>query len=351
MFVYALKLVNYLIILVVMKKIYTLSVLLFVVVALFTSCGRGNEFVIKGNLGTEKGETFIALFDDPIAKIDTIRPIEGEFEYSFIPDTSTLFRLVNKEGKIIPVFAEKGWEVVYKGTFDQPEIKGDGCNREYNDFIKQIDNVENTDSIADIAEEFIRQHSYSFVSAYLIDKYFIQVSDPDMDKVESLILPLNGEVKDSRVINVALKSIPERDERNKKSVGYFSLSDRNGKYVSWNLQKDQYMILNFWASWNEKSKKTSDSLYNQVKKFPKKRVKVLNISLDYDQKNWLEACKDDRDFWIEICQFNGWETSILKSNNVQRLPSNILLDSHRNILAKDIFNQELKDFLNKKGVK
>ena len=334
-----------------MKKTYTLSALFFSMVALFTSCGQGNEFVIKGNLGTEKGETFIAVFDDPIAKIDTITPIKGEFEYSFIPDTTTLFRLVNEDGKTIPVFAEKGWKVVCSGTFDKPEIKGESHNHDYNDFLKSINGLENTDSIAAIAEQFIRKHPHSFASAYLIDKYFIQAEEPDMAKVESLIIPLNGEVKDSRVINVALKSMPTEDEKNKKSFGYFSLTDRNEKYVSWNMQKEQLMIINFWASWNEKSRKATDSLYNLVKSLPKQTIKVLNISLDYDKKEWLEACKEDQDFWIETCQFSGWETPIVKQNNILCLPSNILLNNHRNILAKDIFNKELTNRLNQMGIK
>ena len=55
------------------------------------------------------------------------------------------------------------------------------------------------------AEEFIVQHPHSFVSAYLINDYFVQVPQPDIEKDQSLIEPLGGNIKDSRILSMALK--------------------------------------------------------------------------------------------------------------------------------------------------
>ena len=328
-----------------MKKKYVIWFVWMSLIALVTSCGNKNEFVLKGTLGTEKGEKFLVVFDDPIAKIDSIIPIEGEFEYTFIPDTTTLIRLVNKDGISIPVFAEKGWEVEMKGTFDKPLISGEAHNHDYHDFLKSIEGLEDQDTIAIIAEKFIRKHPHSFASAYLIDRYFIQAPNPDIQKVESLIIPLNGEVKDSRILNVAMKSIPTDKEKNHKNLSYYSLTDRNGKYISWNIKKDQFILVNFWASWDQRSKVACDSLHKQIKELPKDRVKVLNVALDYDKAQWLKACQKDDDFWIETCNFNGWEAPIVKQNNILTLPSNILINNQRNILARNIYGQALTDSL------
>ncbi len=328
-----------------MKRLHILFSVCACSVLLLTSCGHGSEFVLKGTLGTERGETFFAVYDDPIAKIDTISPIEGEFEYKFIPDTMTLLRLVNKEGKEIPVFANKGWEVECKGTFDNPILKGEADNKDYHDFLNSIEGIENADSIALIAEKFIRKHPHSFASAYLIDRYFTQAENPNMQKINSLITPLNGEVKDSRVLNVAMKSIPTEKDKMSKTLNYFSLTDREGKYISWSAKDKQYILINYWASWDEKSKTACESLYALAKKLPKDRLRVFNISLDYDKKEWLKACKRDTTYWTEICNFRGWETPIVKQNNVLSLPSNILIDEHRNILAFDIYDVALTDSL------
>lgn len=334
-----------------MKKTYILWFLWISITALLTACGNKNEFTLKGTLGTKKGEKILVVYDDPIAKIDSISPIEGGFEYSFFPDTMTLLRLVNKEGKTIPIFADKGWEVDIKGTFDEPDINGEAHNQDYHDFLKSINGIENQDSISLIAERFIRKHPHSFASAYLIDRYFIQVEDPDMQKVESLIIPLNGEVKDSRVLNVALKSIPTDKDKNQTSLNYYSLTDRNKKYISWNLKENQYILVNFWASWDEQSKVACDSLYKQVKRLPKERIKVLNISLDYNKKEWLKACHTDDDYWIETCNFKGWEAPIVKQNYILTLPSNILINNQRKILAKNIDYKALTDSVKNNHVK
>lgn len=328
-----------------MKKIYTLLSACFSMVLLFTSCGNANEFVLKGTLGTKKGEKFLVIYDDPIAKIDTIQPIEGEFEYTFLPDTMTLIRLVNKEGKMIPIFADKGWEVECNGTFDKPILNGNVHNRDYHDFLGSIEGIENTDTIAAIAEKFIRKHPQSFASAYLIDRYFIQTENPDIKKINSLIIPLNGEVKDSHVLYAALKSIAADKQQINSTLNYFSLRDRNNKYFSWSLGNDEYILVNFWASWNEESRSVRDSLYDIAKKLPKGRLKVLNISLDYEKEQWLEACKKDTIFWTETCSFNGWETPIVKQNNILSLPSNMLIDEQRKILATDIYSSALTDSL------
>ena len=328
-----------------MMRVYKLISVCAGIMCLLASCGHGNKFVLKGTLGTEKGETFLAVYDDPIAKIDTIIPIEGEFEYTFIPDTMTLIRLVNNEGKIIPIFADKGWEVVCKGTFDKPVLSGEAHNKDYYEFLKSIEGIESTDSVAVVAEKFIRKHPHSFASAYLIDRFFTQTENPDMQMVNSLITPLNGEVKDSRVLNVAMKSIPTDKEKTHKTLNYFSLTDRKGKYISWSTKKEEYILVNFWASWDEKSKIASDSLYAQVKEFPKNRLKVFNISLDYDKKKWLNECKKDTTFWVEICNLQGWEAPIVKQNNILSLPFNILIDGQRQIHGYNLANTALSDTL------
>lgn len=326
-----------------MKKIFTLLSIILSMTTLITSCGNKQVFTLQGNLGTQKGETFLVVYDDPIGKIDTIAPIEGEFEYSFLPDTMTLIRLVSKDGITLPIFADKGWKVDCHGTFQEPRIEGNAHTADYYRFQQSIQGITQFDSIQHRAEQFIRKNPQSFASAYLIDRYFIQAPQVDMKKVNSLITPLNGEVKDSRVLNVAMKSMPTGNDLAKKTLSYFSLTDRNGKYLSWNSKKSECILINFWASWDNKSRASSDTLYAQIKKLPKESIRVFNVSLDYDKKAWLKACRKDLDSWVEICNFTGWETSIVKQNHVLSLPSNILINNQRNILAVDVFGDELKD--------
>ena len=324
-----------------MKKTYSILSVTLGLLLLLTACGEGTEFTLSGSLGTEKGKYILAVYDDPLAKVDTIFPKKGKFEYIFTPDTITLMRLVDEDGHVIPVFADKGWTVNCKGSFSQPQIEGDGPNQDYQEFRNSISQIEDKNEILQKAEDFIRSHPKSFASAYLINHYFIQTVQPDFDKINSLISPLNGEIKDSRVLNVALKAIPVLEESQKTHLGYFSVTNRNGEYMTWNNKIGKCILINYWASWNPQSIAARDSLKASLALIPKGKLKVFNVSLDYDRSTWLKHCKPDTENWIEICDLKGWESPLIKQNNILSLPSNILINNRRKILERNIYGKTL----------
>ena len=117
-----------------MKKLYLLLLSVYLLFCL-DSCRQSDEFELKGELEGITSDMILVVFDDPDSKLDTIYPRGGKFTYAFSPDTLNTFRLVNDSGEVFPIFADKGWKVSVKGSFAHPEIKGDGPNNEYQDFL------------------------------------------------------------------------------------------------------------------------------------------------------------------------------------------------------------------------
>ena len=314
------------------------------------SCKEDTKFTLQAELNGLDDKPILVVYDDPTSRLDTIFPQEGKFSYTFAPDTLTLFRLLAPEsGDIIPVFADKGQKMKLAGTFEAPDITGDGMNGEYGILLKEI--RQTTDSIqrTKAVEKFIQTHPASFVSAYLIDQYFIQTPSPDIEKIDQLIAPLAGNVKDSRILSVILKALPSQEEvqrRNKEYINYFSCKDREGKYISWSGDKGSYTLINFWASWNEESLTRRDSLAKFIEKLPEKKFKVLNVSLDYEKAKWLEKCKKDSKKWIETCDFKGWDNPIVKQNRIRSIPDNILINNSRKILATRLSDEALYKKIN-----
>lgn len=325
-----------------MKKLYPLLTLI-ILLSCFSSCEKKMDFELRGELENFKSERILVVYDDPEVKLDTIYPKDGKFLYKLIPDTIHLFRLVDEAGRAIPIFADKGDRVTLTGSFEQPEVSGDGANRDYQEFRERIASIQHDSAaVSKAAEDFIRSHPQSFASAYLIDRYFVQVPDPDVERIKGLIDPLSGNIKDCRVLSTVLQTIPQKNEPQLTNVSYFSCKDRSGKYVSWS-SKEGYTLINFWASWNELSKIRRDSLAEQVKRLPKDEFRILNLSLDFNEKSWLSACKDDSEQWIEICDNKGWENQIIKQQNIKRLPANILVDRSRKILGTNLYGEALYD--------
>lgn len=306
---------------------------------IITSCGNKKEFTLNGELSNKEEKYIYAVYDDPVAKIDTIRPTEGKFEYSFVPDTITIFRLVNDSGIAIPIFADKSWSVKFKGSFANPKVSGDGPNDELQKFREHC--KKDTSNIDKLAKEFILQNRMSYASAYVFNEFFIQRSNPDQKELEEIITQMDGHVKDCRVVDIIQKTLSENKENASEYLNYFSCKDRSGKYVSWSSKEELYTLVNIWASWDEKSTILRDSLYKKISKLPKKEFRVLNISLDFDKSAWEQKCKKENEQWIETCDFKAWQNPVVRQMKISKLPYNILTARNRKIITSCIYGDEL----------
>lgn len=326
-----------------MKKLYLLLLSVYLLFCL-DSCRQSDEFELKGELEGITSDMILVVFDDPDSKLDTIYPRGGKFTYAFSPDTLNTFRLVNDSGEVFPIFADKGWKVSVKGSFAHPEIKGDGPNNEYQEFLQSIHALKDSAQICQQAENFIKSHPSSPVSAYILYWYFSQSANPNLSFIARLTEPLTGKVKDCRVLNEVLQKLPEKEKSTSTYLNYLSVKKRNGEYLSWSSSgtQKQYSLINFWASWDKESIAIKDSLYALCEKFSKNNFRVVNFSLDYNKEEWEKNTQKDTEQWIEVCDYKGWNNQILKQQNIQRLPYNILIDRNRKILGSNLYGNALQ---------
>jgi thiol-disulfide isomerase/thioredoxin len=119
--------------------------------------------------------------------------------------------------------------------------------------------------------------------------------------------------------------------------------DRQGKDIKWSEIRDKYILIDFWASWNPKSVVEQDSLVPVIKALKKEKFLICSVSLDVDKEAWLKSSDRDTTQWKQICDFKGWNNSIIKNQNIESLPSNLLLDRNKRIIARDIRGQKLID--------
>ena len=326
-----------------MKKLYLLLLSVYLLFCL-DSCRQSDEFELKGELEGITSDMILVVFDDPEPKLDTIYPREGKFTYTFSPDTLNTFRLVNDSGETFPIFAEKGWKVSIKGSLVHPVIKGEGPNNEYQEFLQSIATMKDSAQICRQAENFIKSHPASPASAYILHRYFSQSANPNLELIARLAEPLTGKVKDCRVLNEVLQKLPEKGKNTSAYLNYMSIKKRNGEYLTWssNGTQKQYSLINFWASWDKESVEIKDSLYTLCEKFSKNNLRIVNFSLDYNKEEWQKNTQKDTEQWIEVCDYKGWNNQILKQQNVQRLPFNILIDRNRKILGTNLYGKVLQ---------
>ena len=84
---------------------------LLIIFLLTTSCSQKNDFILKGHISGLLSDTIVVHYQVPEYDIDTITCKKGVFEYSFTPDTFTVFNLILNEHEVLPIYAEKGQTV------------------------------------------------------------------------------------------------------------------------------------------------------------------------------------------------------------------------------------------------
>lgn len=324
-----------------MKKQHLFILLL----TFFYSCNSNKSLEIEAEITSPQKDTLYIIHDDPVSKIDTVYLENNKFSYQTPIDTITLIRLYIENNKYIPLIATQPGKIKITGTMEQPILTGKGSCMEIQHFNDSIGNKYTGKDLIKETESYIRKHPQSFLSAYLIDKYFIQVKEPDYKKIEELINSLSGTIRDCRILTVAQEDI-KRNQKETNYVSYFTCKDRNGKFVGITENKN-FTLLNFWASWDKESCEQKDSIHAILPKIKKGKLTVINLSLDSNEDEWSSQCKPDTTAWKECCDFKGWNNNAVLQNKIARLPQNILIDNSRKIIQRNIQPQALPDLIEK----
>lgn len=316
------------------------------------SCHKeGNVFSLKGQINGLEDTTILlyGLFSVPDSIIEV--PVEdGKFSCTLPMDTITpMYMLLSKENMEFPIFADKGVNMVVEGDTAQLHklrITGGKAQEEYNAFKDSISHLDNYVDVRQQADSFIVKHPQSIVSIYLIQKYFVQVPYPNKDLIEVMIKQLSGNLHDNHYISRLqnqLNNLPKQDKR----LEMVALPDTTGNVVKTNDYNDHFVVLSLWASWHPESIVMQDSLQSTVKKFTKRPVKFVNLSLDNNREAWLSAIREHGWDGIHLCNFKGWNNELVKKAGAQDIPAIYLINTSDKVIATDMWGKPLENLLDK----
>lgn len=331
-----------------MKNIYLAYFLLVIVCA----CGgkQSNSVSLSGEIkGLGNDTLYIYGTDKMYNRMDTLIVKDDKFSATLTTDTLVATWLQFGDGTEYPLYLNKGDQINIKGskaTLSSLEITGNKANEEFTAFQKDLQGVGKPSEkvVEQKAEAFINSHHSSLVSIYLLEKYFVQKPQPDFAFIKKLTDRMTGGLKDRPYIDELLNRIQEEE---KVSVGntapYFHLRNAKGKDVSRTDFKDKYLLVHFWASWDQPSVEANADLRRIYKKEQKnKDFAIWGISLDLDEKKWKEAIKNDTLSWEQTCDFSGWNTEVVKQLAIQILPANVLLSPSGRIEGKNMSAEALE---------
>jgi len=125
-----------------------------------------------------------------------------------------------------------------------------------------------------------------------------------------------------------------------------ALPTPDGKIVKLSANRGKYVLLDFWASWSAPCRTDNINLLNIYKKYRDKGFEVFQVSLDQNKSLWERAIKEDELTWINVCDFQSWESDVVNLYGVETIPANFLIDPEGAIITKNLKVDDLERKLN-----
>ncbi len=326
-----------------MRRLFSLVVIL---LCLCSCKDKANVFVLEGNVRCLMDDTLYIYGADALYEhFDTVVAMDGTFRFTATVDTVTplwvLFPNMHRE----MVFADKGLTATMQGdtaAVGHIRILGGEQNALLDQFHQLTDTIEDGDRVAQLADSFIRANPYAEVSVHLLREYFVHQPQPNLTKIRTLIGSMSGNLQDNNYIRSLQQELNVYKPLGKNNVvNNYSVRDIEGKTVSTSDYKDTYLLISFWASWDEESRQRQRELIALKEKYKNRNFDILSISLDTDRGAWLQAIGEDSLTWRQACDLGGWNTAAVKRMQITHIPTNVLLNPSRRIQAISLYGDEL----------
>ena len=313
--------------------------LYFLFVFTLLSCGGpDNQFRLKGEFThLQQGEFFLYSPDGGIDRIDTIKIVGGEFEYTTPLSTPATFYLLYPNYSEHVIFAQGGDVIRVSGdarSLSTTRITGSEDNDIFTKFRLEHLGKPQTEWLEE-AKNFIRQNPTSRISTYLFMKHFLQGegAENQADRSELYNLLCQSQA-DNKLLIIWRQEI---ENRNKIAVGkkfpQFELVMRDSSVVNVSDYKGKYLLLTFWAGWNSNS--TSLLFHTRrLRRQTNKELAAISYSLDVSPRLLASAERSDTVDWPNYCDFRGWNNTHLSTLGIRDIPYSVLVDTAQVVVAE-----------------
>ena len=137
-----------------------------------------------------------------------------------------------------------------------------------------------------------------------------------------------------------------------ETVPEIALPNPQGDTLRLSQLRGKLVVIDFWASWcracrlhNQRYK----SLYNRYvdSSFVSGTgLALFSVSLDTDRQQWKDAIANDRLPWpYQVSDLLGWNSPLVKQHGFRDLPYNLIVDGQGQVLAKNIHQSKLNQFI------
>lgn len=227
-----------------------------------------------------------------------------------------------------------------KGRFNKAKIKGSKIQEKFIELSNLRDTLERTDQVD---YSFIKQNPQSVIAAHTLSSY---CNLWGKDTVFALYNSFSKEVKQTifgKKISAFL-SLNRNIKIGDKFVD-FSQVDTSGKFVKLSSIRSKCILLEFWGSWCGPCREENPSLVKVYNEFKQKGFEILGVASETNKQQWTKAIKSDGLNWINVTDYKGSDNNAAIIYGISGYPSNFLIDKDGTIIAKDVYGDNLRNWL------
>ena len=313
------------------------AIIALLILFLSASCHRDKGmFVLQGTVQDGTDTILVVGLDSRFENMDTIFCHNGQFKWSFRSDTITTLILVLPDGRYHPVFAEKDVQstITIPAQTGMFTVSGGYCNDSYQSFYATSLNDSTTMQTTARIDSFITKDPFSEVVPYLMYEHLVHKHNADEKTISKLISRMSGNMQDAPYIT-ALKTEFKGDITNNTFINSWTIKDSVGSSFQFtNLgTTSDYILLYVWATWTgqkwRQDRKAMDSI---MTKYAERKLLVVDASIDVNAADWKKAIEQDTLNWASYNDNLGWESRIVKTCKITKIPVFILLSGSKRVM-------------------
>jgi peroxiredoxin len=367
------------------KKIFPFVLVL---AALTFACKKPNGFVISGKITNAEGK-YLYLDELKVASSVPIDSVEVEKDGSF-----EFTGKINYPNFFLLRLNEKNFVTLLVDTTEKITVFGDAANFSRDYIVKgspgsllvqelnsrltktkhKLDSIHSRmivfrtrenyslekirweQEMADIKKSqieystgFVQKHPFSMSSVLALYQKFDDsnyvVQDLQSLKVAAsalnTVFPKSEHVK-ALYANTMRLMAEEKNNKLKEFIAEngtnspdITLPDYNGRDISLSSLRGKIVLIQFWSALERVSRIQNQALNELYSKYKSRGLEIYQVSIDSDRSAWLNAIEQDGMTWINVGDMKGSVTA-LHMYNIQKIPSNYILDKEGRIVAKDL---------------
>lgn len=158
------------------------------------------------------------------------------------------------------------------------------------------------------------------------------------DTTSRLIKRLAPDLKNNPEIAMIEGSLKRKEKiKREKVFENFDLKNvGDSNFALSSLTGRKAILVDFWASGCAPCRMAHPQLRQWYAKYAAKGLEIVSISIDDNKEKWLKAIQDDGiGSWINVCDPNGFNATLMQDYYIPYIPFRFLLDENKHIVLVD----------------